>query len=267
MRAVFCALLVVPMIIIGVPLQWLALKLDLDVARWLPVLFHRVALFGMGVKLHVRGRPLPETPTLIVSNHVSWLDIPVIGSLAPLSFVSKIEVASWPVFGAMAKLQRTVFVDRDRRQKTGDVNAAIASRLAAGDAIVLFAEGTSSDGNRVLPFRSALVGAARDAVSGDGQRGRVWVQPLSIAYIRLEGMPMGRQHRPVAAWVGDMDMISHLKAMLARGVVDVVVTWGEPIPFDGQSDRKRITRDTETAVRRMTSLANAGRPAAEPSVA
>ena len=83
-------------------------------------------------------------------------------------FVAKSEIARWPFFGLLAKLQRTVFVERDRRQKTGEVNAQIAQRLAEGDPVLLFGEGTAGDGNRVLPFRTALIGAARDAIASAG---------------------------------------------------------------------------------------------------
>ena len=104
----------------------------------------------------MRGRAV-----LFVSNHVSWADILVIGSIAPVAFVAKREVASWPLVGITAKLQHTVFVDRARRHQTGDTVAEIVNRIGSGVSVVLFAEGTSSDGNRVLPFRSALLGAVR----------------------------------------------------------------------------------------------------------
>src|SRR6202011_3813730 len=120
---------------------------------------------------------------------------------APVVFVAKREVAGWPLFGLLARLQRSVFVDRKRRHKTGEVNAQIAQRLAEGDPVVLFGEGTSSDGNRVLPFRSALIGAARDALVEAEHSGRVLIQPLSVAYTRLHGLPIGRLHRHIAALV------------------------------------------------------------------
>ena len=95
--------------------------------------------------------------------------------------------------------QRTVFVDRTRRHATGAQAGEVASRLSKGDIMVLFAEGTSSDGNKVLPFRSALVGAAQMAI-GDG--GVATVQPVAIAYQKMLGLPLGRQHRPLVAWYG-----------------------------------------------------------------
>ena len=111
---------------------------------------------------------------------------------------------------------------------------------------MLFGEGTSSDGNRVLEFRSALIGAARDALAQAEHVSRVWIQPLSIAYTGLLGLPLGRQHRPLVAWYGDFELAPHLADILRRGGIDVTVTWGEPIPFDETSDRKATTRLLET---------------------
>ncbi len=188
---------------------------------------------------------------LIASNHASWVDITVVGSLMPLSFIAKSEVSGWPIFGLFAKLQRTVFVNRTRRTETAQVADAIAVRMAAGDAMVLFAEGTSNDGNCVLPFRSALLGAATRAV-GEDETSKVWVQPLSVAYQGFYGLPMGRAHRPHVAWYGDMELAGHLWGIFSRGALDVVVRWGEPVLVDRTTDRKALTRRLETEVRAMT---------------
>src|ERR1700759_3689568 len=163
------------------PFQALSVALGLPLQRRIPNFYHRVVCAILGVRLHVHGRRVPEHPLLIVANHSSWLDIPVITAVAPVVFVAKQEIAGWPLVGLLARLQRSVFVDRARRHKTHVVNAEIAQRLAEGDPVVLFGEGTSSDGNRVLPFRSALVGAARDALADAEHTGRVWIQPLSVA--------------------------------------------------------------------------------------
>jgi 1-acyl-sn-glycerol-3-phosphate acyltransferase len=232
------------------PFQAVAVWLELPLRRRIPTLFHRMVCAVLGIRVHQVGRRMHEHPLLIVANHSSWLDISVITAVAPVVFVAKQEVAGWPVIGLFAKLQRTVFVDRTRRHKTRDVNAEIARRLAGGDPVVLFGEGTSSDGNRVLPFRSALIGSARDALAEAEHTGRVWIQPLSIAYTHRRGLPLSRNERPRVAWYGKMSMAPHL-AGLARGSgVDVTVMWGEPVAFDEQSDRKQVARALEAQVRR-----------------
>jgi lyso-ornithine lipid O-acyltransferase len=246
-----------------IPFQWVAVTLRLPARRRIPVLYHRIVCALLDVRVTVVGARVEERPLLIVSNHVSWLDISVISSVTPVVFIAKQEVAGWPLFGLLAKLQRSVFVDRNQRHKTRDVNAEIGQRLAEGDPVLLFGEGTSSDGNRVLPFRTALIGAARDALAAAGQGRRVWLQPLSIAYTSLHGFPLGRQHRPIVAWYGDFALGPHLIGVLRRGAIDVVLTWGEPITFDESSDRKVVARALEASVRRHAVQALRGRePAA-----
>jgi len=122
--------------------------------------------------------------------------------------------------------------------------------------VVLFAEGTSSDGNRVLPFRSALLGAV-DALSGGDN---ILIQPMSISYTSQHGIPMGRQNRPLVAWYGDLDFLPHIKAFIEQGAVDALVTYGEPVAADQQIDRKAMTKRLETAVRQLMATALRGRP-------
>ncbi|MGX1498972.1 lysophospholipid acyltransferase family protein [Roseibium aggregatum] len=234
-----------------IPLQWLAVKLRLPMQRKLPQLWHRIATRLVGIKIEQIGTPATDRPLLIASNHASWVDITVVGSLMPLSFIAKSEVSGWPIFGLFAKLQRTVFVNRTRRTETAQVADTIAQRMAAGDAMVLFAEGTSNDGNCVLPFRSALLGAATRAI-GEDETSKVWVQPLSVAYQGFYGLPMGRAHRPHVAWYGDMELAGHLWGIFSRGALDVVVRWGEPVLVDRTTDRKALSRRLETEVRAMT---------------
>ena len=187
-------------------------------------------------------------PTLVLSNHVSWLDIPVIGSLHPLSFVAKSEVATWPGVGFLATLQRSMFIDRQRRKATAEVNDALAHRLVKGEVIVLFAEGTTGDGNRLLPFRSSLVGAAQAALASDPPCASM-LQPLAVAYTRRSGMPVTRRDRPFLAWYGDMELAPHLGQFLLGGAVDVGGHMGRADPLQRQPQGER-PRWREAAVRR-----------------
>lgn len=255
-RIIFTALVVAVISIVGIPLQWISVKLRLPSRRWIPLLFHRICARLFGLRVQVQGAPATERPLLLVANHSSWLDIVVLTSILPVIFIAKSEIAGWPLFGLFAKLQRSVFVDRSRRQTTGDVTKTIAGRLAEGDPVVLFGEGKAGDGNRVLPFRSALLGALREAL---GNGGRGYVQPVSIAYTRLHGLPMGRQHRPEAAWYGGMSLGPHLLNVVRQGAIDVVVSFGVPLEVEPGVDRKQLARDTEDAVRRMTAAALSGR--------
>jgi 1-acyl-sn-glycerol-3-phosphate acyltransferase len=242
--------------LIGIPTQWVALKLRLPLLRLVPMYYHRLCLKLLGIRVSVHGVPAGDRPLMLVANHSSWIDILVLSSITPVMFIAKSEIASWPLVGLLAKLQRTVFVDRSRRQATNDVNREIASRMAEGDGVVLFGEGQAGDGNTVLPFRTALFGALRD-VLGSASRG--YVQPVSVAYTRLHGLPMGRQFRSWAAWYGDLDLLPHFLRVLRDGAIDVVVSFGEAVTVGTDTDRKLLARRTEDAVRRMTAAALAGR--------
>lgn len=244
-RLVALALATLPL----VPLQMLARRQGWRLAGTLPVLWHRLALAALGVRVTVHGAAAAGRPLLIVANHASWLDISILGSRLPLSFVAKAEVATWPLFGVLARLQRTVFVDRARRADAGRAATEMAARMAAGDAIVLFAEGTTSDGNRVLPFRSALVGAARQALT-DGTDA-VLVQPVAVAYLARHGLPLGRAGRALVAWPGDVELLPHLLALVGSGPFDVAVAYGPARLFDASTDRKTLTAALEADVRRM----------------
>jgi lyso-ornithine lipid O-acyltransferase len=255
MRALIAGAAIAVITLTLIPVQWVLVTLKLPSRRRIPGVYHRMLCALLGVRIEVLGERSKAQPLLLVANHSSWLDVPIITAVAPVIFVAKQEVASWPLFGLLAKLQRSVFVNRVRRHKTGEVNAEIARRLAEGDPVVLFGEGTSSDGNRVLAFRTALIGAAGEALAA-GQPGQcVMIQPLSIAYVGMDGLPMGRYQRPLAAWYGDMELLPHLLCILKRGALDVVVTFGEPIAFNSMSDRKQVARALHLTVRQLTAAA------------
>lgn len=254
--SIFALIVVLLATIVGVPLQWISIKLHLPLRRWIPCLYHRLILFVLGIHVSVRGRPASERPLLFVSNHSSWIDTLALSSIMPLKFIAKSEVARWPLFGLFAKLQRSVFVDRSKRHATAAVNREIAARLSEGDPVVLFGEGTSGDGNRVMPFRTALLGAMYHAL---GEHGRGFLQPVSVSYTRLHGLPMGRQHRAIAAWHGDISLVPHLVRVIRTGAIDVVVSFGAPVAVEANTDRKALALSLEQSVRRMHSAALAGR--------
>lgn len=212
------------------------------------------------IRVTVIGQPIRDRAVLLVCNHTSYLDILVLGSTVNASFVAKSEVGDWPFFGTFARLQRTVFVARERRSKTGEARDQIRERLLEGDALILFPEGTSNDGNRVLPFKSALMGAAEAEIGKDDQ-GRpvhVPVQPVSVAYVSVHGLPMGREYRPLFAWYGDMDLVPHLWESLTTGPIDVVVEFHPPMTVDSAGGRKALAAQIESIIRRGQARALSG---------
>ena len=240
---------------LGMPVQWLLLKLGSRAARSFPNRYHRVVAALFGIHIHVIGKPVTGEGVLMVANHTSWADIIIFSAVTPLSFVAKAEVARWPFFGTLARLQRTVFVKRERRSATGEIRDEIRERLLAGDTLLLFPEGTSHTGNTVLPFKSALLGAAQAVLKG-GQH--VKVQPISVAFTGLHGLPMGRENRPLFAWYGDMEMVPHLWEALLAGPLDVVVQFHEPLSLD-RMDRKTLALRAQELVRDGQAQALMGR--------
>ena len=259
MRAFLSIGAIVVLTLVLLPFQLLAVRFQWPMRRRIPTVYHDLVCRILGVRIRTVGRRADFAPLLIVANHASWLDISVITAAAPVVFVAKREVSKWPLFGLLARLQRSVFVDRERRHKTRDVNIEIARRLAGGDAVLLFAEGTSSDGNRVLAFRTALIGAARDTIAEVRHVERVWIQPLSVAYTAMQGLPLCRRNRSTVAWYGRASLLPHLRRLVAQGAIDVTVSWGDPVAYDQYSDRKVVTHRLEDCVRAMTSAALRGR--------
>lgn len=221
------------------PLQWLLAALRLSAARTLPHRYHRIVAWLFGIRVAVQGVPVRGEGVLLLANHTGWLDIIILSAVLPVSFVAKSEVGQWPFFGTLARLQGTVFVARAERASVGASRDEIGERLAAGQALVLFPEGTSCDGNRVLPFKSALLGAAQ---ADEG----IKLQPVSVTYTRLHGIPMGRENRPLFAWYGDMELVPHLWEALKAGPLDVVVEFHPPL---APMDRKAAAKNAEILVR------------------
>lgn len=242
------------------PYQDISVRFGLKRRKTFPHRYHRFLCRLFGIRVQQIGKPVDAAGVLIVANHTSYFDILVLSSVARVSFIARSDVVTWPLFGKLAKLQETVFVERTRRTQTGEARDQIRERLLAGDTLVLFPEGTSDDGNCVLPFKSALMGAV-EAEIGKDESGRVRhvpVQPVSISYVKLHGMPLGRETRPLIAWYGDMDLVPHLWEAAKAGPIDVVVEFHAPMNVDAAGGRKALAVAAETIVRRGQTRALAG---------
>jgi len=197
--------------------------------------FHRIVLRMLGFRIKTSGTISTDKPTLFVANHSSYMDIPVLGSLLPAAFIAKAEVASWPLFGHLAKLQNTVFVER-RSTRVAQQRSKLSTLLASGRNLILFPEGTSSDGQSVLPFKSGLFSVMESA----GPNTSITVQPISIACTALDGLPLTRMFRPFYAWYGDMTLVSHLWTVFKLGSFTINVIFHEKLSRDAFHDRKAL---------------------------
>lgn len=250
--------IVLPVLLVLVLVQKIVLWLRLPHWNMLPMLAHKWLCAYLGIKVNVVGEIAKGKPTLLVSNHISWMDIPAIGAVLPISFVAKAEVGRWPIVRSLAKLQKTIFVDRTRKTDTGRVATEMGARMNEGRGVVLFAEGTSDIGTHVLPFRSALVGATQMAMKSGG--GDIYIQPMCIAYTKLNGLPISRAERTKIAWVGDMGLTDNLSEILTSGTKSVTIMLGEPLLIDADTNRKTITQKAHTQVRDMLVALNRGLP-------
>ncbi len=220
-------------------------------ARFYWAVFSRL----LGVRVRVIGAlAAGPRPVLFVSNHSSWVDIAVLGGVLPGCFVSKGEVADWPVVSWIARLGRTVFISRTRGA-TGRELAEMQARFARGDSIILFPEGTTSDGSRVRPFRSAFFAAA-------GGETPPLVQPVSIVYDRLAGLPTGRLTRSLFAWVGDQDIASHYWKLAQRTGLGASVLLHRPLDPRDFPDRKALSAAVWQVVADGAATLRQNRPAA-----
>ncbi len=219
------------------------------VHRWRGLVFHKWAKLAaaiLGVKVAVRGAP-PAPPFLLVSNHLSYVDVLVFASRLKCVFVARGDAAGWPVIGSLCRGVNTIFIDRQNRKDVARVNGLIDQALDEGRGVVLFAEGTSSRGDTVLPFKSSLLEQAARASLG--------VSYAAISYRTLEGEPSA--HLSVCWW-GEMTFVKHVIGLLYLTEVEATVSFGaQPIQAN---NRKMLAEKLWSVVRGQFIPPTEGRP-------
>jgi lyso-ornithine lipid O-acyltransferase len=206
----------------------------------------------LNIQLSIHGEPTKHRPAIFIVNHSSWLDIVVLGSVLPACFVAKGEIAHWPAFGLIARLGRTVFVSRaksgiDRERKL------ILERLAAGDNIILFPEGTTSDGTRILRFQTSFLALAEAPSRPD-------IQLVTLVYDGINGLPMHRRDRPLISWYGDMTMAGHIPGIGRLRSLHATLVLDAAIPAGTYPDRKQLSAALQTRLAANAARLRQGRP-------
>jgi 1-acyl-sn-glycerol-3-phosphate acyltransferase len=200
----------------------------------------------LGVRATLEGAPSGDYPTLFVANHVSYLDVVVLGSFVDATFVAKSEVAGWPLFGLLGRVTRTLFVKRHWRQALVQRDA-LAARLRAGESFILFGEGTSTNGLQVRRFKTSLLSVAEPWTVDRP----VAVQPAALAYVRLaDGTPFGPANCDLYAWHSDAELVPHLWDVLRMEGVEVRLVLGEPVPSWSVRSRKLLGPELRDAIER-----------------
>lgn len=226
-----------------VPLELLTRYLRPSGRSHFVTLFHMAMTRSLGIQLRVHGTPAREGGVLYVANHVSYLDIPVLGSRISASFIAKSEVAGMGIIGWLAGLARTLYVERERRSRSIEQRNQIADRLAEGGDVILFPEGTNSDGVSVMPFKSALF-----AVVDGANAASILIQPVTIAYTRINGMPVTRGQLPDIAWLGDTGIGPHALSFIELGKIRAEIVFHPAVRAADFADRKALMRHCHAVI-------------------
>lgn len=231
-------------VILVAPVQALARRSNWPLQHFIQRFFCRTMLSVIGIETIPHGALGAAAPRFVVANHVSWTDILAIASLHPLTFLAKSEVAGWPVLGFLARLQGTVFVERANRQAIPKVNAALAQKLREGQDLVVFAEGTSSDGTKVLKFNASHFAMLHDLAQGPNALTAA-VIPVAFAYAARKNDGAGNFD---AGWYGDMSFVPHLWSLMRRGGARCHIFFGAPLDPTAFPDRKALAEAAQQSV-------------------
>lgn len=228
-----------------VPLQLVVMLLRRSKPAYtIPWLWHKGVCCILGLNIIIEGLPCTDRQVIFISNHLSYLDIPVIGSMLKASFVAKGDVANWPVFGFLSRLQQTAFISRAKSTLGNDKNN-LESMLKDGRSMIIFPEGTSTDGRTVVPFKSSLFSIA---LGDDGTD--IWLQPMTLSIVNVNGqIPDDQNIRDLYAWYGDMTLVPHLSAFGKSRGATIKMTFHPPFRARATPDRKILARNCYEAVR------------------
>ncbi len=238
--AAFKMALFATLCLVIVPIQWIFLTLHKGQGAYIiPWLWHKCICMIFRIKIIQKGAPCVQSQTIYMSNHLSYLDIPVMASILRASFVAKKDVASWPVFGFLSKLQQTAFVSRNREDVKRE-KYALDTMLSDGKSLIIFPEGTSTDGREVRPFKSSLFSIAFKEELKD-----IMVQPVTIKMEQVGKQTVSTQEiRDLYAWHIDMDtpLDQHLWRFAKSNGAVISLTFHQPIKAQEQENRKILAK-------------------------
>ena len=230
------------------PIQFLLILVKSNLRFFLPLIFHKFLLKILGIRLSIKGKPSERKPLILIGNHCSYLDIIILGSVLPVCFVAKSEIKGWFLFGTLASLQNSIFIDR-RNFKALDSLKKISKNLSSNFAIIIFPEGTTNNGKRVLKFRASLFKIFEDDPT-------LGLQNFSLCYTHINSMPIDNRMRPSIAWYGEMSLITHLKRLLNYSSIGAKLQFHPTIVPHGVT-RKIISEESrEQVIKGINSLSN-----------
>ena len=238
--------LIIVIILLLIPIQFIFVQFKMRLRKYIPIVFHKILLKILGVKVKLIGQNTSVRPLILAGNHTSYLDIIILGSIMPICFIAKEEIKYWFLFGFLAKMQNTIFIKR-KNYKTLESLNSINRELNDKSAVVLFPEGTTNSGKKVLNFKSSLFNLFEN-------NNTLRLQNFSLCYTHVNDMPIDNRTRPQISWYGDMNIISHLSNFLKISCVHATVVFHPIIPLKGL-DRKSISISSIRQVKKGISLA------------
>ena len=239
----FCRFFLIAVVFLAyTPIYWILLKVNQPLGFRFGRFYLSTWRRCIGHQLIIKGELSKVKPTLFVANHSSYVDILVLGTFVPARFVAKQEVAKWPVMGWLSTNQGTIYIDRNRNA-IADGTDKLIEYINKGESLILFPEGTTSDGCRILPFGSSFFDIA--------VKKNVVVQPITVTYAGWDRLPMPRFMRKLCGWFSpDIDMVPHLWSLTQWGTIQVVVELHPILKAQEFASRKELAQASFHAVQK-----------------
>ena len=241
LRSILIIISLTIFITISIPIQTFLNLTNTKYKRKFPLFFYKSVKAIIGLHIIKKNSDKSQDSnvshgTLYVANHVSWFDIICLGSILNARFIAKKEVASMGIFGFLSTLSNTVYIDNENKNRVVEYNKFINEKLKDGENFIIFPEGTTSDGNGVIKFKSSLLQCAIDDTNS------IKVRPISICYSHKNNIKMGIYERRFVSWVGDTNMVQAMKNFLLTGPVTVTILIHSPVSDEFFNSRKTITK-------------------------
>jgi 1-acyl-sn-glycerol-3-phosphate acyltransferase len=242
LKIIICSMLLIVWILLMVSLFFLSRGLGIGHPDRLINFFHKGVSRLFNLEVQYEGELCTGRPVIYACNHISYLDVFLLGAIIPGSFIAKSEVAGWPVFGKLAKLQNTLFFERNTLRAASQV-AQMQDHLIHKSNLILFPEGTSTPGTHIEAFRSSLFQAA------DMPGENIQIQPITIAYTHYDNIRMDQKQRDYYAWYIPMPFLSHFLNCLCLGRAQTRLIFPPTVTLDQFESRKACAKHCEKQVR------------------
>lgn len=211
---------------------------------------YRVICAIIDISISVDGEVAKQRPLLLVSNHISYLDIMILGAKTPAHFIPKSEMAKWPVISTICRLLDCIFIERTPG-KIKESRGKIHDALAKGEVLSLFPEGTTGDGRHLLPFKSSLFSIAEDRINTEEGGQELFIQPAIISYTSIGALPIDSTQWPDIAWYGDMVLVPHVWKLLQLGRINAKITFLPEVTLSQFGSRKELAMYCHNAAQKV----------------